>query len=622
MSKSSDPIIGIIGGKGRMGALFAEFFTEQRLKVLISDLGTKLKNPELASKSDIVIISVPIDKTEKVIKEALPYMKPTSAIMDFTSIKTLTVTAMLKGKVEVLGLHPMFGNSNPIPGQTVIICPTKKSGKWSVWLENFLRQNNVKIEKMSAQEHDKIMNIAQGLIHFAEITFADGLRRCGMPISKLLNFTGKASELKVQLAARIIDQDAGLYGNIQIANPYALKSLKAYKQSIDELLKIVQEKNLKAFENYFTKNKKFLGNYTKKAYEESSYLIDKLLEFKKTKTIAKHPLRTKTSTTKPSTKHLAVLGPKNTFSDLAADKYLAQNQIKTHDKTAPLKKYFAHDIDEIFELVEQGRVAEGIVPIENKLHGSVRETLDGLFYKKVHISTEVNIPIRHCLIILGTAKKSDIKTIMSHSQALNQCKKYLHNNFDKSTKLDTPSTAAAIEKLLNTSDKSLAVIAPEQAATNNPNLKILAGNIEDESDNNTSFVVLHAGELLADSGTSAHADLHASSTPHTSTFSRADSHTNSITSTPNHTPKTSVAFHFSKDAPGSLFQVFQDFAAAKINLTKIESRPTKAQLGDYIFYLDFQGHLTDPNIQKTLKLIAKKVARLKILGSYYFTTSI
>ena len=261
-----------------MGRLFADFFREKGLKVLISDIGTKFTNKKLVQESDIVIISVPIDKTIKVIKEVLPYMKATSAIMDFTSIKEAPVKAMLKGKCEVMGMHPMFGNSNPISGQTVILCPTKKSKGWSKWMVDFLKENHVKIEKMTPMEHDKTMNIAQGLIHFTEITFADALRRCKMPVKKLFNYTGKASELKIQLAARIIAQDANLYGSIQIENPYALKSLNEYKKSIDELIKIVKNKDSKAFRRYFDKNKKYFGKYQDEAYRDSSILIDKLLE--------------------------------------------------------------------------------------------------------------------------------------------------------------------------------------------------------------------------------------------------------------------------------------------------------------------------------------------------------
>src|SRR3989338_9416756 len=98
------PIIGIIGGKGRMGKLFAEFFAAKGITVLISDIGTKLTNKELSQRSNIVIISVPIDVTLKTIKEVLPYLKKDTAIMDLTSVKQEPIDEMLKGKCEVLGM--------------------------------------------------------------------------------------------------------------------------------------------------------------------------------------------------------------------------------------------------------------------------------------------------------------------------------------------------------------------------------------------------------------------------------------------------------------------------------------------------------------------------------------
>lgn len=597
-----NPIIGIIGGNGRMGQLFTDFFKERGLNVLISDNSPAAKsNKDLSKKSNIVIISVPIDKTVKIIEEVLPYIRKDAAIMDFTSIKEPAVKAMLKGKCEVLGMHPMFGNSNPIPGQTIIICPTKKSGSWSEWMADFLKENHVNINKMSAEEHDKMMNVAQGLIHFAEITFADSLRRSKIPIQELFKFTGKASELKVQLAARILDQDPELYGNIQIENPHALNSLKKFKKSVDELYKIVEKKDLKSFIKYFANNRKFFGNYTNEAYRDSSTLIDKLLE------IQRGDIPKKQVT--PTKNHIALLGPANTFSDIAATGYLNKQHFNKKAEAIPksFSKYFAKDIDEIFELVEKGRVKEGICPIENNTHGTVRETLDNLFFRNVHITKELNIPIHHALIVCEHAKKSDIKTIISHQQALSQCKKYLKKNFSKCEQQALSSTASAITKLLASHNKTIAVIAPEIAAKG---LKIFAKNIENELGNKTTFIVIKKGKTLVQKN---------------STKTSAKASSKSFTETSPESPlkplskpssKTSIAFHFSKDAPGTLFQVFKIFADARINLTKIESRPTKPEFGSYIFYLDFEGSLSDSKIKTILKYMEKIVARMKVLGSY------
>lgn len=569
-----NPTIGIIGGKGQMGQLFASFFRERGLRVLISDLKTKLTNKELVQEADIVIVSVPIDITAKIIKQVLPHIKKDAAIMDFTSVKEIPVKAMLKGKCEVMGMHPMFGTTNPIPGQTVILCKTPKSAKWSNWMADFLERNQVKTVQISAKEHDKTMAIAQGVIHFSEIAFADVLKRFKMPINELFKFTSKPSEIKVQLVARIIHQDPGLYGNIQMANHFNPKYLREYKNTIDRLLKIIEKKDLKSFTKEFNECKKFFKNYTAESYQESAYLIDKLMENRRRKD--KKPI------TLPKKNSIAVLGPAYTYSDIVATKYLAENKEK-------LNKYYTKDIDEVFELVAKGKVKMGLVPIENRIHGTVRETLDDLFIKNVHIKEEISLPIHHCLVILSHGDFKKIKKIISHSQALNQCKRYLKKSFPKAEKQAYASTGSAIDKLLRSMDTSLAVIAPA-LAVNDPKLKIITRNIEDEKENSTSFVVIEKGKVET---------LGVPGTPGVKSVA-----------------KTSIAFHFSADAPGSLFTIFQIFAQAHINLTKIESRPTKSRFGDYIFYLDFEGSLSDSKVEKTLRIVEKKVAKLKVLGSY------
>lgn len=558
-----------------MGRLFAEFFEERGLCVFISDVGTKFSNKNLAKQSDMVIVSVPIDKTKKVIEEILPNLKKGSAIADFTSVKEMPINAMLKAKngVEVFGMHPMFGNSNPIPGQTVLMCSTKRSGKYFKWMRKFLSENGAVVKVMKAQEHDHLMAVAQDLIHFIEITCADGLRLSGIPIKNLLPYISKASELKIMSSARILDQDAGLYGSMQMKNPYNLKFLNSYKKTVENLISIIQKKDLQSFKKYFATTNKYLDKYADEAYRESSFLIDKLIE-NRNKLNAQKLIKKEL----PSKKHLAVLGPKYTYSDLVAEKF-----------NKNIKKYYAKDIEGVFTLVEAGKVSCGIVPIENKLDGTIRETLDLLFKKKVHISAMINLPIHHCLIALPHSKPADIKRIISHQQALNQCKQYLQKYFSASSQEAYSSTSSAIKKMIFSGDKTLAVIAAQESAKAH-NLKIFAENIEDDHDNNTKFFIIKKGDYKA---------------------------TNSVQKNSTKSAKTSIAFYFDKDSPGSLFSVFKDFAEAKINLTKIESRPTRKEFGDYIFYLDFEGTPEDTKTKLILRKIQQKVSHLKVLGAYH-----
>lgn len=289
---------------------------------------------------------------------------------------------------------------------------------------------------------------------------------------------------------------------------------------------------------------------------------------------------------------IALLGPAKTFSDIAADKF-----IKFSKKS--FQKYFAKSIDECFEMVEKGIANCAIVPIENKLNGTVREVLDNLFYKKIHITAEIILPVHHCLILLKSAKAKNIKTIASHSQALNQCKKYLKKNFPKVSLEAFSSTSLALQKLLSLKDESLAVIASQEAAKLS-GLKILAKNIEDESWNSTTFLVIEKGDFVV-----------------TKPSKTVQKNRTSRPRKPQEKLKTSIAFYFKKDTPGSLFSVFKVFADKKINLSKIESRPSKSEFGGYIFYLDFDGDASPASGGlDALSSLQKIAAKLKIFGSY------
>lgn len=575
--KGVDPIIGIVGGKGKMGRLFADFFKENGLHVLISDTDTKLTNEQLAQKADIVIIAVSMGAAEKIIKHLSQFVRENALLTDITSIKEGPVKAMNNCRGEVMGLHPMFGASNPIPGQ-LIIYSSVRQGKWTKWLLDFFKKNNVNLLGLTPREHDEIMAYAQGIIHFSEIVFAHALYKLGKPVSEILKFTGIASDIRILLAGRVIFQDPHLYGNIQIMNPRNMPVMKQFVRSAKELMTIVKRKDLKKFTNYFDDGKNFWGKYAQEAYQESSWIIDQVLAARRAEKMLNKSLSGKKQTVSKN-KAVAVLGPEGTFSDLAAAKFISQNKEK-------LAAIYLDSIDKVFEAVAKGQANYGIVPVENKIHGSVRETLDNLFQQKVKAIGEIVMPIHHCLITLAHAKKSDISTIVSHEQALSQCHQYLRKNFSNVKESALASTAAGIHELLITQNKNLAVIAPQEAAEKN-NLKILANNIEDEKGNETHFFLIQKGE-----------------------FAAADAKKN-----PN-SQHVAIAFHFGENMPGTLFSVFEVFAKAKIDLTKIESRPTSKKFGNYVFYLDFKGRFKDAKVQKALKDVTKKVKKLKILGVY------
>ena len=140
MSNFKKPVIGIIGGKGRMGNWFKNFFEKHGSEVIVSDVDTRISNRELAEKADIVIVSVPVKDTVKVINEIIHHVKKDALLTDLTSIKAEPVKAMEKARSGVLGMHPLFGPLAPnLKNQSIVFCPIKKN-KWINFLKNLFKK--------------------------------------------------------------------------------------------------------------------------------------------------------------------------------------------------------------------------------------------------------------------------------------------------------------------------------------------------------------------------------------------------------------------------------------------------------------------------------------------------
>lgn len=287
---------------------------------------------------------------------------------------------------------------------------------------------------------------------------------------------------------------------------------------------------------------------------------------------------------------LALLGPEYTYADFAADAFLKSARRKSSPFTKLIKnKIYKTTIEDVFTDVVKGKAHLGLVPIENRLYGTVRETLDGLFTHKVEIISMVELPIDHCIFTLPGAKKKDIKIIMSHAQALNQCKKYLKKNFKKADHVAVSSSAHAFSNVKAKNFSHIAVIGPKKSGKHY-GFKMLDQNIADDPDNSTKFVVLTKKATNS-----------------------VKKYKNPFLKTPKH---TSIAFYFSSDKAGSLFKVFEIFAKNEVNMTKVESRPYKKDYGNYLFFIDFEGNPSQEKVALTLKQTSRIVAGLKVLGSF------
>ena len=263
---------------------------------------------------------------------------------------------------------------------------------------------------------------------------------------------------------------------------------------------------------------------------------------------------------------IAYLGPEATFTHMAA---IAKFGYST--TYVPVKS-----IRDTFTEVECDRADYGVVPIENSTEGVVNHTLDMFVESDLKICAEILLRISHHLMS-PTVDVNNLKKVYSHPQSFAQCRDWIENNLPKVELIEVYSNAKAAQ--LAAKEPYSGAIAGEIAARLY-NLKIIARNIEDNPDNYTRFLII--GEK---------------------------------SSPPTGNDRTSIMFSI-KDRVGALYSILQPFQKCQINLTNIESRPSKIKLWDYYFFVDFKGHIEEENIQKALRELKKYCINLKILGSY------
>lgn len=270
---------------------------------------------------------------------------------------------------------------------------------------------------------------------------------------------------------------------------------------------------------------------------------------------------------------VAFLGPVGTFSEAAL---LSQPDLAAADLVA-LPTFSA-----VLNAVEAGEVDLGFVAIENAIEGTVNVTQDTLaFDADLLIQREVVLAVHLDLMVLPGVTAAEVTRVWSYPHALAQCRRYLARELPHADAEASNSTADAARLLAEHDDRHGAAIAPSRAAEVY-GLDVVAHAIEDHDDNATRFV------LVARSGIPA----------------------------PTGHDKTSIVVFQRADEPGSLLAILQEFAARGVNLTKLESRPTRRGLGDYCFLIDLEGHLADEVVADALRSLKTKQADVKFLGSY------
>jgi chorismate mutase/prephenate dehydratase len=263
---------------------------------------------------------------------------------------------------------------------------------------------------------------------------------------------------------------------------------------------------------------------------------------------------------------VAFLGPQATFTHVAS-----MQQFGHSAKLLPQKS-----IPAVFDEVLRGRAHYGVVPVENSNEGIVNHTLDMFLDSDLKIIAEILLEISHDLLS-STGQLADVRKVVSHPQALAQCRAWLEENLPNASLVDVASTALAAQLVAD--DESAAAIASEQAG-HLYGLKVVKNKIEDNPNNFTRFLVIGRN---------------------TPPRSGKD--------------KTSVMFSV-KDEPGILYRMLEPFSSRGINLCKIESRPLRKKAWEYIFFLDIDGHIDEPIVAESIKDLRNYCQFLKVLGSY------
>jgi len=555
--ENKKPLIGIIGGKGKMGNWFKIFFERQGLKIIISDKKTPLSNKEVARKADIVIVSVPINVVCKIIREIRNEVKKDALLTDLTSVKLEPISEMAKAKSGVLGMHPLFGPLQPdLKKQTIAFCRAKNN-RWVLFLKKLFQKEGARIIEISPEEHDKQVTFLQALLHFTNINFAHFLSL--KKFKSTPYFLTPTFKIQSLVLARILTQSPGLYADIEMFNPYFQKISKDYIEEIKKLQKIIEDKNYQEFEKRFNSAHSYLADYLKAGESKSTEIL---------KVIDRQPVRMgKIKKIKIKKAKIGFLGPEGTFSWAAVK--------ETFPETTGL--YPFSSIKDVFEAVSSEEVNFGLVPIENTIGGLVSETIYSLIDHPIFVVDSFKMPIHHSLA--SRAKDlSQIKIVKSHPQALSQCKKWLDANLSEAMREATPSTVAPI--LEDLSEDDIGFIIPHLTAKKFK-LNILAKNVEDNHENFTRFFIISQSLKRDKLGLKA---------------------------------KNTLLFLAVYDRVGILRDILNVFASRGINLSALHSISASFSSWDYLFFLELEKSYFDKDFKNVLKDLEEYCPFIRVVG--------
>jgi prephenate dehydrogenase len=271
--------LGILGGTGGLGSLFARIYGAAGWEVSVRGRTGREPLPAFLSRQDVVMVSVPIDVTLGVIAAVAPHLRHDQLLCDLTSLKAAPVEAMSRSAAPCVGLHPVFGPGlATIAGQTVAVTPATASEAEFRPLLSVLEKAGARLAFATPEHHDELMAVVQGLAHALSLVLAGTVRTLDADLEELLAFTSPVYRIEFGLVGRLLAQDPALYGPILRRNPHVPAVLAAARSALEEITDVVEDPGPGAFEDLFTDDADLFAPYAAAATAETDRLIHCLAE--------------------------------------------------------------------------------------------------------------------------------------------------------------------------------------------------------------------------------------------------------------------------------------------------------------------------------------------------------
>ncbi len=594
----------LIYGVGGMGSFFKEFFGSRGYYVAGYDILKDRRDVEIEEIKDfdVIFVCVPMEYVRDALESIKRFGNEKALLVDISSIKSDVLPHFDESGFDYLSIHPMFGPKSDIGLSNIIVVVESGREEERVILDEFRRAGAV-INHLDRESHDRVMAEVQGIGHFALLSIADFLRD---RIQDDLRFASPIFCVLYKLASRIASQNWKMYLKIQknaeklrdefvkhvvrlnesikderefkalferlrdryvdrgestiILDSYKatvdvddLNLLRGYIRALDSLILRLIEKRVESGRKIAIHKKK--RNEPIEIADIEEIKIRDLIAKTDLNPILIHKIFENVITlTKEEEykilgieKKLAILGPMGSFSEELALKLIGSR----------LPLVYCNTTDEIIRMVESGRVEYGLIPIENSINGTVLPVLDALITSDVEVFGEAELEVVHCLVAKRNMALKEVKVVYSHPQAIAQCIGFLNNYLPHAEIRYTSSTSDAVNML---DDSSVAITS--EFAGRLYKLCILRKGIQDVRHNVTRFYLIRRRNVERCKG--------------------------SIT----------ALFFGVEDRVGALKDVLEVFYRNNMNMRKLESRPAKTGLGDYIFFVEVEKALTDEDLKE------------------------